>query len=1024
MNRKNIIKKIAAVGGITLMGAATALGALAYDLGTYPTGFIQDGRFNGKIVVGERASTSDVLGSIDIAASLQGAAVTPGAGAYGNSTIALSGDVSQIGTGSDRLELREAVGKVTDTLTNSNLQSLSGGRLTTAEGTTDYNQYLRFNSNVDQNGVTQTTNQLQDFGVDYIDNRDNVLGDYLVMEQTDRPVFEWQLQFSQGLKSKVDSTGRMRDIEDRTVNILGTDFNVVRATVDQNNNVAMTLMGGAVADTLREGETKTYTINGVDYEVTLVFVSDPASGATNPEVKFSVNGEITKALQRGDTDTLSGGLQIGVRDILVNAREGVASFYLGADKIDLGPSLATTDAFQTGKVSINNQNINQALLNIRGDNYNGGTQTGGLPSRFEITSIKYRLRMDAISGSDVYITAGHGLRENLRYPQGLLSPSLDIMYAGLTTPQITNLGVTARGNDQYDLQFTNLQNVAYDTYLVSNRGGIFKFGSDKDNLVFVEASGPTRPNIGLNDYFVVSDARSDLDKAVTSILRYEDIDTTNHILYFTDIGGGGQNRQVTVSQSSAPNSTGFGQGDLVVGGHTFRVYVENWNTTGAHSIAVDQTANGVVNSDPTSFTVLGGGVLSVASVSGTSNGTFTTLSGSQLGAVDGLGKSISGASNSTFTGNVTVQFTLRTLAKNFDTSSNGDEYINWTVSPTTVGSNPQVTLAIGEGNVRGPLMNQSSTLRFKHFRLTTDRADSVNYKGMSDFGVSILENVPNSGNNPNTLTLGYPAAQRLAQVFVIGSNATTAGSTTSRTTGRTTGGNATSQGFGTMTGATGTVNPLGVGIAVLDKDAPAVGSENLIVVGGPCANTVAATLLGNPSNCAEGFQPGRAEIRTFDRGGRTAILVAGYEATETLGASRVLAAYRDYPLRGSNADVVVADLNNIRVQQGGNATGGTTGRTTGGNATGNITGGGTTGGTTYGSPAGNATNPYVTGNSSLNSSTYGTLGNNTNTTTGGGTRTAGSAGTTGGGTGTGTSGDTGTGAGGTGTGAGGGTGGY
>jgi hypothetical protein len=911
MQVKNIVRKAVALGSGAALVGTTLMGALAYDLSTYPAKFIVDGKFDGKIIVGEKAATQDVLGSIDIAASLQGASVTKKPVSSGSgSTVTLSGDVKQIGTGSDRLELREAVGKVSDTLTAGDLQALKGGKLTTAEGSTDYSQYLRFNSNIASSGAIGSGNQLQEFGVNYIDNRDNKLGDYLVMEQTDNPVFEWQIQFSQGLKSKRATDGRLRDMEDRTLNILGTDFNIVTATVGTaGTDFQMTLMGGSVPDTLREGETKTYTINGVDYEVTLVFVSDPASGSSAPEVKLSVNGEITKAMQRGDTDTLSGGLQIGIRDILVNAREGVASFYLGADKITFGPTATATDAFQTGKVSINNQNINQAQLAVRGDFYSGSTD------KFELTSIKYRLKMDASTGSDVYITKGHGLRENLRYPQGLISPTLDIKYEGLTEPQIGNLALQSRGNDQYDLQFTNLQNQAYDLYLVSNRQSVFKFGSDKDDLVFVEAANTSLPNIGLNDYFVTSDSRSDVDKAVTNVLRYEDIDTTNKIMYFTDVGNGGQRRDVTYTMSTALT----GSGDLVVGGHTFRVYVENGNSsTGTHRVAVDLNADGDVANDSVSFTVLGGGVLSLTKVMTTitnsTNATWYQLStGTQLSAIVGDSKNISGsitaeqastifgeAAQGTYTlSNATLYWSLQTLAKNFDTSGNGSEYINWTVSPTTVGSNAQVTL----GNVvaNGPLMQPSSSLRFRQFRFTTDRDDSVNYKGMSDFGVSILENVPNSGNNPNSLTLGYPAVQRFPQVFVVGGTTTSSTSTSGNTID--------------------VVNPIAVGLAILDRDAQGmIGKENLIVVGGPCANTIAAALLDNPANCGEGFEPGKAMIKAWDKTGTVAILVAGYEAQDTLGASRVLAAYKDYSLSGSEVEVVVADLNSIQVRKAGSTT--------------------------------------------------------------------------------------------------------
>ena len=47
---------------------------------------------------------------------------------------------------------------------------------------------------------------------------------------------------------------------------------------------------GDVSTTMREGETKTFTLAGIEYEITLIFVSDPNSGTA--EAKFMVNGEV------------------------------------------------------------------------------------------------------------------------------------------------------------------------------------------------------------------------------------------------------------------------------------------------------------------------------------------------------------------------------------------------------------------------------------------------------------------------------------------------------------------------------------------------------------------------------------------------------------------------------------------------------------------------------------------------------------------------------------------------------------
>ena len=122
---------------------------------------------------------------------------------------------------------------------------------------------------------------------------------------------------------------------------------------------------------------------------------------------------------------------------------------------------------------------------------------------------------------------------------------------------------------------------------------------------------------------------------------------------------------------------------------------------------------------------------------------------------------------------------------------------------------------------------------------------------------------------------------------------------------------ATTTTSGGDTGDAYAVNAIGVGIGVLDVNAPSLGSTPMIVVGGPCVNTVAAELMGNPANCAEGFEEGKAVIKLYED--QEAILVAGMTATDTQGASRVLADFQDYPLTGSEVEVVVPSLSSISV---------------------------------------------------------------------------------------------------------------
>ncbi len=109
------------------------------------------------------------------------------------------------------------------------------------------------------------------------------------------------------------------------------------------------------------------------------------------------------------------------------------------------------------------------------------------------------------------------------------------------------------------------------------------------------------------------------------------------------------------------------------------------------------------------------------------------------------------------------------------------------------------------------------------------------------------------------------------------------------------------------------VNPIGLGLGILDTDAPALGSKPMIVVGGPYANTVAAELLGNPTpeQIGETFTDGKALISWYED--QQAMLVAGWSAQDTQGASYVVAKYDQYDLTGDEVEVVVTSLDNIKV---------------------------------------------------------------------------------------------------------------
>ncbi|MFH1506018.1 MAG: hypothetical protein ABIE94_03425 [archaeon] len=198
------------------------------------------------------------------------------------------------------------------------------------------------------------------------------------------------------------------------------------------------------------------------------------------------------------------------------------------------------------------------------------------------------------------------------------------------------------------------------------------------------------------------------------------------------------------------------------------------------------------------------------------------------------------------------------------------------------------------------LLNLShSTTAFDGFGITPEQEEALELTyggsgiGTKDedhrtmYGIIIYD--PESGLSNDELNLDIPGDQVKANVVV-------------RTTASSVSG-----------GAAGTsyqVNPIAVGMAALDKDVT-LGSGPMIIVGGPNANTIAMEIMGNPVDPLAFFEEGKAMITFYSA--YNSILVAGYEADETLGACYVLADYEDYTLTGTEVEVIVADLNDITV---------------------------------------------------------------------------------------------------------------
>ncbi len=811
MDMKKTAKKIAAlVAGTTMLGA-TIMGATALDLSNYPAPFVTDGVFDGKIVVGAEAATSDVVGAIDLAASLQALATKtsdiaiPGAAG----TASVTGDSAEFKTSTDVVGFEDDIGDVKATFTGTDLKALQDGVLNTVSGSAPVKQYLRFDN---------TT-----MSVLYAENGDtDKLSDFLKVDEGST-LFEFHLDFPEGVESDVDD-GSLIDFEGEVVNMIGSPFTISTAEISGGNDITMTLLGGQVADVLRDGETKTYTIDGKDYEVTAVFID-----SADYEAKLSVNGKMTRSLIETGTQVLPGEITVGVQSIMTNQREGMVEFYLGANKVVFTDSDFDTDTYEDGGVEVGTDDISDASIIMSGTNATGD---------FTLNYIKYKV----LAEDDYYVAPGTGVKAVVETdnPGAFLTDTWDIMYAGIVKTGSSEIKLNSiSGGAALELEFTNTAGDHYAIPFLTNETEAPKFGDEDDDFIFTEVLGDTANNSALNntqitedDYFMVS-SKSDpaLDTAVVKVYRYQSID--DDYVTFKDMATG---NDFKVSYDADG-------GDLMVDGNAHAFWVSG------EELAIDLDGDEVLTEGDYVTAVTKGGAIMYLGAQ--------TISTAAVVTADATGS----------------DFSVTTDGDRF-IGSGSDEMSSFVISfadeEVTLG-----TFALG-GSAND---------------LVDDPDDDDLSKGYTGYGAYFEYDT-----DSEELFIDYPLTQRYPQVFVtagvvdfVEGQASAAGTVKSTT-----------------------LNPIAVGLAVLDTDVLPAGT-NVIVVGGPCVNAKAAELMGNPAECAAGFTPGKAVIKLFSD--KNALLVAGYSAQDTMGACYVLAEYADYKLSGTEVEVVVADLNTITVNK-------------------------------------------------------------------------------------------------------------
>ncbi len=863
MKIKRMVKRLFAVGaGATMLGA-TAMGAMAADLSSYPDMFVTDGTFNGFLVVGENAQPIDNLAMTDIAASMKAAK------ASATTTTTVEGDAWLVATSSKKLEMANSVGSgtavgeetfrnITTFIDENELVALGDSIWSTNEADYGYNQYLFFDDT--PASISSITSRI----VKYAESDDDVSADFFFVRSAGQ-IARYRLEFTTTAQSDVtdsagaaDTTGTyLDDFEDTSLTMFGKEYTVVQARRTSSggdlnqNGIKLLLMSGSTKATMLEGETQSFTAGDNEYEVTLSFVD-------SDEAKFTVNGQATNKLKDGDTYVLADKSEIGISEILYQDYAGglhSATFFLGARKLELRDD-TINDGSHSHQLRVGSEDIEGADVIIEGTDDN-------TTYRVSVISLNTTAEDDYFVGKDQKLStviAAAGDEEEM-----LFDGAFDMEYKGLSEEATHDIRLKSSTSRRYKLTLFDGDGNAVDIPIAYASASATGLASNV--TLGEEAYGGTRNNqkrlvlkegesIVKDDFFILTGASTtsagsaNADGSGKSYLfQYAGSDRltkTSPKIKFKNVGTG------EVLEYSAATANGT-VATIKIGGYSFDAARHSEDQGDDYNITVNLNGAGGIT-DAYNTPVRHGSV------------TFIDYFGAEVGFYwnnsHAINDTMSGNSSTPFVGGAGTAGAF--IGLNI-TVPDGNDYDN--IVPTTISLNITSTT--------DPEVRASTPAGFT---LTTPEGETEVSYGYTSMGASIKFQEPSG--DPDSLTLTYPEKQRLPQVYV------TSGATTS------------------ATAAVGDLAAVEVVDATkLDSEIADVEAQNLIAIGGPCVSTVAAELLGSPADCTEGFTPGKARVKLFEHAnGNVAMLVAGYSGADTRLAGKVIA-HRWQELSGTEAEV-------------------------------------------------------------------------------------------------------------------------
>jgi hypothetical protein len=452
--------KILTAGALSAVMLGATIG-FAATLADYPSPFIEDGRVNTLVVVGERAATADVVGAINLAARLGsevGIEGTCPACPAVEGVTTLRGGV-QIASDALKPFINTEFANVKSTITSTDLPDLLGTKtFTDKDGTTItyYEQILLGDQKVLYGKGTDFTNP-----------------DLYVSFSSSNP-YTLRILFIGGLAlSKVDTTSK--------ITLFGKEYTFGSETNATNKKIELYSTTGATTITLDEvGESQTVTVGGK----TLTFELKGWS-SDGTKAYLYVNGAPTSPYgwQEGSTYTVSG-VKIYVSDVSVvrtgaQAEYGTVTLFVGTDKILM------EDGHNLEK---NDEQLPNVIVSF---------STSGSGEDTKVNSIDITVAPDI----ETYMKDGETFTDPVF---GSFKFSLNGLTPGLKSATRDLIKVEKSGTNKVKLTFTNKEGTTYsfNIFYYNTSANSWIMSYDGSHKIVADSENT---EVSLGDYVILSD---------------------------------------------------------------------------------------------------------------------------------------------------------------------------------------------------------------------------------------------------------------------------------------------------------------------------------------------------------------------------------------------------------------------------------------------------------------------------------------------------------------------------------------